>query len=108
MLFVHNALITINYRNYLGLALLDANLSVIPETDVVLDINKDFFVERPDRKDFEDCQLIAAATKHGASFHEKGQLHLLCNEHLLPITLRRVRKGGDNNHHDPDAVAVMC
>lgn len=91
------------YKNYLGLALLDSNLEVIPGTDVVVDINKYFFTKRADRQSYEDCQLIAAS-KDEASFDEKGQLFLFCNQYLAPITLRRVQDGND---FDDDSVPVM-
>lgn len=73
------------FQNYLGMALLDKNLTIIEGSDVVMDINQAFKSKRMDNQ-LQDCQLLSAPT-HYSQDHEK--MFLLCNSYLTPVLLRR-------------------
>lgn len=75
------------FQNYLGIALLDKNLTIIEGSDVVMDINQAFLSKRI-KNQLQDCQLLSAPT-HYSQDHE--QLFLLCNSYLTPVLLRRRR-----------------
>jgi hypothetical protein len=89
------------YRNYLGLALLDANLKIIPtdglddqhSMDVVIDLNEEMakagWMQRGSQN-MQDCQLIASTRNNG---RKKDRLVLLCNNIALPVSLQRVVNG---------------
>ena len=103
------------YHNYLGLALLDHDLNILPDMesdtpgeylDVVIDLNQHLYdihwkpgggiarKKPPMPKQFmQDCQLFVGRSE---TLENADQLILLCNEYAMPVKLERRKRGSDN------------
>jgi hypothetical protein len=90
-------------RNYLGLALLDKDLSIVRTTmedrrytDVVIDLNKQLFKANwtprgklVEKQFFQDCQLVVAPLPLSPVNAKADRLMLICNEYITHVRLER-------------------
>jgi hypothetical protein len=87
-----------NWVNYAGLALLDSNLQPVDGADVLIDIEKYYFMKR-DTRLLQDFTVFAARTTR--SNRKKDHLFLMTNGmYVLPIAIRRVPPGIETDESD--------
>ena len=79
--------------SYLAIALLDHKLDVVPGSDTLFDLNAGPGYGRYFRQFREDCRV----------FLIRGSIHLLCNDNILRVRLRRVTDKGGNSGIDTAA-----
>ena len=76
-------------QNYLGIAFVDKNLDIVPDSDVIINMNLQVTEEMREAAlmdNYQDCHLSATTAEHSPNA-KKDQLYLTCNIFWMPVKI---------------------